>query len=148
MKKKDFLAFLVIMLFTTHGLVSYELGIVTMFRNEANYLKEWIEYHRLVGVDHFYLYNLGSTDRYLNVLRPYIKEKIVTLEEKIQEVVQWLEREGTSTFKNLSNARSRIEAITIFLAILHLAREQRIQLEQLEHFSDIIITTPDSATKV
>ena len=73
-----------------------------------------------------------------------IQEAIVTLEEKIQEVITRLETEKTSTFNNLSNARSRIEAITIFLAILHLAREQRIHLEQSEHFSDIIISSTNN----
>ncbi len=76
-----------------------------------------------------------------------IEEAIVTLEEKIQEVILRLEQTGGSTFKNLSGARSRIEAITIFLAILHLAREQRIFLEQAEHFSDIIITSSVPASE-
>lgn len=57
----------------------YNLSICALFKNEALYLKEWIEYHRVVGVDHFYLYNNGSSDRFLNVLKPYIKEGVVTL---------------------------------------------------------------------
>ena len=73
-----------------------------------------------------------------------IKEKIVSIEEKIQEIIQRLETEGGSTFKNLSSARSRKDVIVIFLAILHLAREQRIYLEQTEHLSDIIIGTKTS----
>ena len=76
-----------------------------------------------------------------------IKDKIVTLEEKILEVVRCLERSGESTFKNLSTKKSRIEAITIFLAILHLAREQRIYLEQAEHFSDIMIRKSTAHTE-
>ena len=57
----------------------YNLSIVAIFKNEAEHLKEWIEYHRLVGVEHFYLYNIGSIDEYKIVLRPYLKDKIVTL---------------------------------------------------------------------
>lgn len=57
----------------------YNFSICALFKNEAKYLKEWIEYHRLVGVDHFYLYDIGSTDYFLKVLRPYIRENIVTL---------------------------------------------------------------------
>ena len=34
-------------------LLSYELAIVAIFRDEAFYLKEWIEYHRMAGVDRF-----------------------------------------------------------------------------------------------
>lgn len=48
-------------------------------KNEAKYLKEWIEFHRLVGVDHFYLYNNGNIDSVQKVLNPYIRKGIVTL---------------------------------------------------------------------
>jgi hypothetical protein len=50
-----------------------------MFKNEASFLLEWIEYHRLIGVNHFYLYNNNSSDDYLKVLKPYIKKGIVEL---------------------------------------------------------------------
>ncbi|HSW87029.1 MAG TPA: glycosyltransferase family 92 protein [Rhabdochlamydiaceae bacterium] len=57
----------------------YNVSICAIFKNEAKYLKEWIEYHRLIGVDHFYLYNLSSTDQFMEVLSPYIKNHILTL---------------------------------------------------------------------
>lgn len=59
----------------------YRLSICAIFKNEARYLKEWIEYHQLVGVDHFYLYSNNSRDCYLEVLEPYIKKNLVTLIE-------------------------------------------------------------------
>ncbi len=43
------------------------------------FLREWIEFHILVGVEHFYLYNNFSEDNYLEVLQPYIESGIVTL---------------------------------------------------------------------
>lgn len=60
----------------------YELAIGTIFRNDAKYLKEWIEFHRLLGVDHFFLYNHLSDDDFLTVLTPYVEKKIV-------EIVEW-----------------------------------------------------------
>lgn len=60
----------------------YQLSVCAIFRNESKYLKEWIEYHRLVGVDHFYLYNNNSRDNYVANLRPYVDKGIVTL-------IQW-----------------------------------------------------------
>ncbi|MBS0621186.1 MAG: glycosyltransferase family 92 protein [Verrucomicrobia bacterium] len=57
----------------------YNLSVCAVFKNEAKYLKEWIEYHRLIGVDHFYLYNNRSTDIFYVVLNPYIRQGIVTL---------------------------------------------------------------------
>lgn len=61
------------------GPKKYNLSICAIFKNEAYFLKEWIEYHRLVGVDHFYLYDNGSNDRCMDILKSYIKEGIVTL---------------------------------------------------------------------
>lgn len=60
----------------------YELAIGAIFRDEAPYLKEWIEFHKLVGVEHFYLYNNLSVDNYDVVLQPYIESGEV-------EVIQW-----------------------------------------------------------
>lgn len=56
-----------------------DLAICTIFQNESRFLKEWIEYHRLLGVQMFYLYDNHNTDNYLEVLKPYIKNKIVKL---------------------------------------------------------------------
>lgn len=59
----------------------YELTICAIFHDEAPYMQEWIEFHKIVGVQHFILYNNNSTDDYLNVLTPYIEEGIVELIE-------------------------------------------------------------------
>ncbi len=59
----------------------YNISVCAIFKNETLSLKEWIEYHLLVGVDHFYLYNNFSTDNYEQVLEPYIKDGIIDLIE-------------------------------------------------------------------
>jgi hypothetical protein len=59
----------------------YTLSVCAIFKNEARFLKEWIEYHRLIGVEHFWLYNNNSEDPYEAVLNPYINEGIVDLIE-------------------------------------------------------------------
>jgi hypothetical protein len=61
---------------------AYELGIISMFKNEACNLREWVEYHRLVGVEHFWLYNNLSTDNWEEELAPYIKSGLL-------EVFDW-----------------------------------------------------------
>lgn len=63
-------------------LVGYELAIVSMFRNEGPYIKEWVKYHKMVGVDHFWLYDNGSTDDWRSELQPYIDSGLV-------EVFDW-----------------------------------------------------------
>lgn len=57
----------------------YDVSICAIFKDEADYLREWIELHKIVGVEHFYLYNNGSSDHYQEVLKPYILSGEVTL---------------------------------------------------------------------
>jgi len=73
-----------------------------------------------------------------------IKGTIVTLEEKIQEVLARILKEGDSDLMHLSGEKSRAEMIVVFLAVLHLAREQLIRLEQIENFSDIMVRQKES----
>lgn len=53
------------------------LSICSIFKDEAPYLKEWIEYHLLAGVERFYLYDNDSTDNPLEILQPYIDKGVV-----------------------------------------------------------------------
>jgi len=59
----------------------YDLSLCAIFQNEAPYLKEWIEFHKLVGVQHFWLYNNLSTDNYKEILDPYIMDGSLELIE-------------------------------------------------------------------
>lgn len=52
--------------------------VSTQFKDRAPFLKEWIEYYLLIGATHFYLYDHGSTDNPLEVLKEYIDRNIVT----------------------------------------------------------------------
>jgi hypothetical protein len=76
-----------------------EVAIVTQFRDEARYLKEWIEFHLLVGVDKFYMINHLSKDNPLDVLQPYIDKGIVIYSEINEEFMNW----GISSFHNEAN---------------------------------------------
>jgi hypothetical protein len=57
----------------------YKLAVCAIFRNEARFLKEWIEYYLMMGVEHFYLCNHLSADNYQEVLQHYIDRGVVTL---------------------------------------------------------------------
>lgn len=57
---------------------NYFLSVVAIMKNEKPYLKEWIEYHLLQGVEHFYLCDNDSTDGSKEYLEPYIKSGIIT----------------------------------------------------------------------
>jgi hypothetical protein len=55
------------------------LAICAVFKNEAPYLREWIEFHRIVGVERFYLYQNRSEDDWQAVVGPYIERGVVLL---------------------------------------------------------------------
>lgn len=57
----------------------YNISLCLIFKDESVYLKEWIEYHLLIGCDHFYLYNNNSSDNYREVIKPYLKKGYITL---------------------------------------------------------------------
>ena len=60
------------------NLFLYDLAVVAIMKNEAPYVKEWLDYHLLAGVDHFYIYDNESTDNLKEVLQPYIEKGLVT----------------------------------------------------------------------
>ena len=49
------------------------LSVCAIYRDEAAYLREWIEFHRLVGVERFFLYDNRSVDDHREVLAPYVE---------------------------------------------------------------------------
>jgi GT2 family glycosyltransferase/SAM-dependent methyltransferase len=57
------------------------LAICAIFKDEAAYLREWVEFHQLMGVERFYLYNNNSSDRYLDALQMHIDSGAVVLHE-------------------------------------------------------------------
>ena len=57
------------------------LSVCAIYRDEAPYLREWIEFHRLVGVERFFLYDNESVDEHHEVLAPYIEDGTVVLHD-------------------------------------------------------------------
>jgi len=49
------------------------LSICAIFYNEATYIREWVEFHRIVGVERFFLYDHKSTDDWRDVLSDHIE---------------------------------------------------------------------------
>lgn len=48
-------------------------SICAIMRDEGCYLMEWLEFHKLVGVERFYLYNNNSVDNTQDIVIPYIQ---------------------------------------------------------------------------
>ncbi len=80
--RKSMLLLNAFMLVNINAAYQYDLAICAIFNNERPYFKEWIEYHKLIGVQKFYLYDHLSTDNWRAVLQPYINNGQV-------EVINW-----------------------------------------------------------
>jgi hypothetical protein len=67
--------------FSSCGLsfMPFYLSVLTVIKNEALYLPEWIEYHLLVGVENFHLILNNNEDNASDVLEPYVSSGIVNL---------------------------------------------------------------------
>ena len=59
------------------SLFLHDLAIVAILRDEAPYLKEWLDYHLAAGVDHFYLYDVANSEETREVLKPYVEDEII-----------------------------------------------------------------------
>ncbi|MCJ8208570.1 glycosyltransferase family 2 protein [Mucilaginibacter sp. RS28] len=57
----------------------HTISICCIFKNESEFLDEWIKFHLVIGIDHFYLYNNNSDDDYIGILQPYIDKGVVDL---------------------------------------------------------------------
>lgn len=86
---------------------------------------------------------------FLNVLKELIPEQesvkpvMISLEQKIKELLARFEKETEQSFQQLAYKRSRTEIVIFFLAILHLIKDQIIQVEQTNQFSDIMLKKSD-----
>ena len=67
-----------------------------------------------------------------------IKNEIISLKNKIAEVLKRL-TETPLGFKKLHGDRPKNELVVLFLAILHLIKDQLVYAEQTAHFDDIKI---------
>lgn len=74
----------------------------------------------------------------LNLESQTIESSLIKLEEKIEEIAKKIEQ-GIGNFSEIIKAKSRAEIIVLFLALLHLLREQIIKVEQKTGFDDIMI---------
>lgn len=63
------------------------IAVCAIFRDEAPFLLEWLAFHRMIGVDLFFLYDNGSTDGGADLIRASSFARNVTLTD-------WPQRPG------------------------------------------------------
>ena len=58
----------------------YTLSFVTIMKFEEDHVAEWIAFHKVCGVEHFYIYdNNDSPESMAQLLKPFIDSKLITL---------------------------------------------------------------------
>lgn len=55
------------------------INIVSIVRDEGRYIREWICWHIVQGIDHFYIYDNASTDNSPEIYKDYIDAGIMTV---------------------------------------------------------------------
>lgn len=105
-------------LIATAPVAAHELAICAIFKDEAAYLREWMEFHKLQGVEHFILYNHNSSDNYAEVLAPYIARGEVTLKQwpytfKYGDHDAWMKVQSGAYMDCISEHRDDIEWLAV-----------------------------------
>lgn len=54
-------------------------ALVTIAKNESDYIREWVVYHKAIGVDKIYLYDNESDDGMTDLIKPFIDEGFVVV---------------------------------------------------------------------
>lgn len=116
----------------------YSVSICAIFKDEAHNFKEWIEFHKIVGTEHFYLYNNFSSDNFLDVLKPYIEEGLVTLTE--WPFVQGQMKAYEHCFENHKNDSKWISFLDLDEFIVPIKSESlSAWLQKMERFPCVLV---------
>lgn len=74
-----------------------KIAISVIVKNEQAFIKEWLEFHSAAGIDHFILYDDGSTDGTIEIAQETLTQGELT-------VIPWRQRiQDASNGKSLHN---------------------------------------------
>ncbi len=99
-----------------------------VFYPPANFSKE------LVAKAFGGLYNIFAAGK-----KEYVEHKIINFEEYVASLIGRI-KGATLGFKELSKDKERQEIVILFLALLHLLKDNAIKIEQSGQFEEIIIS--------
>jgi len=92
------------------------VSIVLMIKNEAKFLQEWLEFHILMGVSKFYIYDNESTDNIKEILEPYIRDGLV--EYIFWQSMEWENYKDNNHFRACRDALERCRYKTKWMVVL------------------------------
>jgi segregation and condensation protein A len=88
---------------------------------------------------------IGNDD--LPALSNVVSLPRITVREKIESILQIINRKGSANFRSLSGDHSKLEIVITFLAILELIKQSILQAEQDNLFSEINLLPADAFSK-
>ncbi len=119
------------------------LTSMLVFKDEAIYLKEWLDYNILLGFQHFYLYDNQSSDKPLKVLKWYIDNDIVSyhqINRKLGfESLSWPHREENIKQYGSDSEWMAFFDIDEFICLNDLNDNLHLALSKFEDFSGIAV---------
>jgi len=75
-----------------------------------------------------------------------VQVKFVNIEEKIRELINRVDKIFKTSFNEVTKDKNRSEVVVIFLALLHLLKDNLVRINQEDRFSDIeIVSTKKDA---
>jgi len=127
-----------------------KVSIVSLFRDEADYLKEWIEFHLMIGVDQFHLVNNNSIDNFEEVLDEYLKNNIVIIHNIEIETIH-----NTSARENevilVSHWISKLNEIVKKSSddwMIHVSTDEFLYPTNVNNIKDVLIEYPKNVGEV
>ena len=78
---------------------------------------------------------IGKAD--LPALSKVVSMQRITIQEKIQAIIDILRRDGSTSFRTLAGSHTKLEIVITFLAMLELIKRSFIEVEQTDLFGDI-----------
>ncbi|TSC64087.1 MAG: segregation and condensation protein A [Parcubacteria group bacterium Gr01-1014_106] len=85
----------------------------------------------------------------LDVLPHDVLRRVVSLEERINDMQSRLMKEARMSFESMrASTRSKVDVIVSFLALLELVKQRIVAVEQTGAFRDILVTRQDQSSAV
>lgn len=70
-----------------------------------------------------------------------VKVRLVNLEERINELILRIDKVFKTSFNEITRDQERSEVVVLFLALLHLLKDNLVSIDQKDKFSDIEIAS-------
>ena len=86
----------------------YKMIVVSIMKNEAPYIKEWIKYYLSIGVEHFYIYNNNSSDSTEEILNSISEVTCINYPGELRQLDAY--NDALNRFKNIAQYITVVDA--------------------------------------